>query len=441
MKPFAAALLALCAAAGLAPSAATAGDGSLTRVRGKAACVSVGGRHGCVPVRGVDHFNRIAVSPGGRSVYVSSNGVAAFRRSAGTGRVRQLRGRGGCVRARGARGCGRANGLGGSSVIAVTQDGRNVYVGSARRDSLVVLSRNRRTGALRQLPGVSGCISGRPLAGCRLGRALAGVSALALSRDGRSLYAGTWPATGGGGIAVLRRNPRTGALVQLTGRDGCVTSDGLDGCALGRSISGVSDLALDSAGANLYAAAARDHALATFDLANGVPHQLADAAGCISVDGNGGCTPARTLNTPRRLAASPNGAQLYATAMFSGAVANLARDPATGALTQPPGPLGCIRWQGGLDCAFARFMEEPGDVEVSRDGRNAYVSAFGSIVVMRRNRATGELSQLPGRAGCIGEFPGCTGSSLLPTALTLSQDGRNVYSLAEDTLVIYRRAG
>jgi len=203
MKAFAAALLALCAAAGLTPFAATAGDGSLTRVRGKAACLSVGGRHGCVPVRGVDHFNRIAVSPGGGSVYVSSNGVAAFRRNARTGRLQQLRGRGGCVRARGARGCGRANGLGGASVIIVSQDGRNIYVGSARRDSIVVLRRSRRTGALRQLPGVAGCISVRPLVGCSLGRALAGVSAFALSRDGRFLYAGTWSATGGGGIAVL----------------------------------------------------------------------------------------------------------------------------------------------------------------------------------------------------------------------------------------------
>jgi DNA-binding beta-propeller fold protein YncE len=185
--------------------------------------------------------------------------------------------------------------------------------------------------------------------------------------------------------------------------------------------------------------------VAVFDLDGGVPRQLAGAAACISHLGEGGCTPARTLLGASGLAASPNGAQLYASATFNGAVAILARDRVTGALSQPPGPLGCIRDAGGLDCADARHMEEPGQIELSRDGRNAYVSALGALVVLRRDRATGELSQLPGRAGCIAErppFSDCTDSrGLNPIAIALSRDGRNAY-LTSDTgaIAVYRRA-
>jgi DNA-binding beta-propeller fold protein YncE len=374
-------LLALASAVPAQPAVA-ANDGSLERLKGKAGCLSVAGRHGCARARALDAPSGVAVSPGGGSVYVASRGS----------------------------------------------------------DAVGIFRRSSRRGALRQLRGRAGCVRDRPGAGCGDGRALAAVSSLALGPGGRFLYAGS-----GSGIAVFRRNARTGRLVQLAGADGCVTAEAREGCARGRSLALVADVAVDRDGDNLYAASFRDNAVAIFDLDRGVPRQLPAAAGCISHVGEGGCTPARTLLGASGLAASPNGAQLYATAMFNGAVAILARDRATGALSQPPGPLGCIRYPSGLDCADARYVEEPGQIELSHDGRNAYVAGLGTLVVLRRNRATGELSQLPGKAGCIANNPpsDCADSrGLTAIAIALSRDGRNAY-VTSDTgaIAVYRRAG
>src|SRR5690349_8462674 len=51
------------------------------------------------------------------------------------------------------RGCARAPGLIGASAVAVTQDGRNVYVASSGSDAVVGFSRNA-SGALKQM----GCV-------------------------------------------------------------------------------------------------------------------------------------------------------------------------------------------------------------------------------------------------------------------------------------------
>jgi DNA-binding beta-propeller fold protein YncE len=439
------ALLALSSAV-LAEPATAAGDGSLARLAGKGGCVSVTDQRGCARGRAIGRPLDVAVSPGGGSVYVASaraDAVAVFRRNALTGALRQLRGRAGCLRRGGAGGCAGARALADPSAIAVSPDGKNVYIASSGSHAIAVFGRNRRTGALHQLPGSAACVRNRPGGRCRDGRALTRPSTLAIGAGGRFLYVGS-----ADGIAVLRRNVRTGALSQPSGADGCVTATALDGCAIGRALRQVSDIALDRDGDNLYAASFADNAVAIFDLAAGVPRQSAGPAGCISHLGEGGCTAARTLLGAFGLAASPNGAQLYAVAEFNAAVAVLARDPASGALSQPPGSLGCIRDEGGLDCAVAHFMGHPDLIELSDDGRNAYVRAdHGGIDVLRRNRATGELSQLPGRAGCVSALVSdCTRIRRLSTmAMALSRDGRNIYVASgegnrTDRILVFRRA-
>jgi DNA-binding beta-propeller fold protein YncE len=391
-------LAALLGLAVLAPAAMAQGDGSLT---------PAGTAHG----RAIGDPRGIAVSPGGGSVYVTSaraDAVAVFRRNRLTGALRQLRGRAGCVRNRSRRGCRRARSLADPWTLAVSPDGRNVYVVSLASDAIVAFRRNRRTGALRQV--------GR--------RPLPGPSSLALSPNGRFVYAG-----GGPGVTAFRRNVRTGRLTRIFGPGGGLTQ--------------VADVAVDPTGTRLYASSPGAMQVSVFSLAGGVP----TPAGCINQSGAGGCTAGRTLNGAAGLALSPDGRQLYAAAEFSGAVAILAHDAATGALSQPAGPLGCIRDGGGLDCAEARFMGHPSLIEVSRDGRNAYVRSDAGLVVLRRDRATGQLSQLPGSKGCIASGnPECTDSAgLFPGAMALSGDGRNAYFTSEPnrpggTIAIYRRA-
>jgi DNA-binding beta-propeller fold protein YncE len=55
-------------------------------------------------------------------------------------------------------------------------------------DAVVVLSRDATTGALTQLTGEAGCVSEDARDGCAQGRGLWGAHALAISPDGRSVY-------------------------------------------------------------------------------------------------------------------------------------------------------------------------------------------------------------------------------------------------------------
>jgi DNA-binding beta-propeller fold protein YncE len=428
------AALAAIASLALPGPALAAGDGSLKRIPGKAGCLSLRGANGCTPARGLAGANSLALSPGGGNVYVASivsDAVAVFRRDARRGTLRQPRGRAGCLSLTGGRRCGRVRGLREPFAIVVSPDGRHVYVGAAP-GRIFAFARSRRTGALRRLDGKAGCVSDSPGAGCGRARALSGVSSLAIGPQGRFLYAGTTK-----GVAVLRRKVRTGRLVQLRGPNGCVT---VQDCGSDRAQ--VYDVALDPRARNLYATTA---AVAVFRQGGGVVRQLAGAAGCVSHLGEGGCTAANSLLGPYALAVSPNGAQVYVTATGSGAIGVLARDSRTGALSQPAGPLGCIRDGGGFGCASARYLNELDELALSPDGRNAYVTALGKLIVLRRDRATGALSQLPGRAGCVAPVPpyvDCTSDrGLDAVTIAISPDGRHAYATSDGgAIVAYRRA-
>ena len=48
----------------------------------------------------------------------------------------------------------------GSNAVAISPDGKNVYVASSRSDAIAVFRRNARTGRLAQRSGAAGCIAG-----------------------------------------------------------------------------------------------------------------------------------------------------------------------------------------------------------------------------------------------------------------------------------------
>jgi len=145
----------------------------------------------------------VAVSPDAKSVYVAGEGaVVALTRDRATGVLYpplspSTRA---CIGSTASSPCDAKDGaLSGADALAVSPDGRFVYVGAANTATVSAFVRGRH-GVLVPLAqrvrgGYFGCIAGSPLEGTpqpRCGahlRALNGVAALAISPDGHYLYA------------------------------------------------------------------------------------------------------------------------------------------------------------------------------------------------------------------------------------------------------------
>ena len=165
---------------------------------------------------------------------------------------------------------------------------------------------------------------------------------------------------------------------------------------------------------------------------------LRGKAGCLSAPTwrfKPGCTRIRGLRKPSDVAVSPDGRNVYASSPISHTIAVFARSARTGALRQLHGRAGCLNPAGRYGCGRARGLRTPSGIEVSGDGRNVYVQGTDAIAVFRRDRRTGALRQLPGKAGCVGDRPrersrqGCAAGRALAAQfdLALSPSGRFLY--------------
>jgi DNA-binding beta-propeller fold protein YncE len=436
-------------------AAGEATAGRLVQPRGPDGCVHRRAVNRCARGRFVTSPEDVVVSPDGRHVYVASYGshaVAIFARARRTGYLRQLGGVRGCVRhqreAGRVRNCVAARALGGPVAIAISPDGRSVYVAAAGSDALSVFARDRRTGALRQLGGAAGCLSQRPGAGCGPARALNEPTSVAVSPDGARVYVTgrRFPSA----VAIFTR-ARDGTLSQPAGTAGCVSHRGGSGCALGRAISSPEEVAVTPDSRHVLVAGMRSRAVAVLTAGPNGLAQAADADGCISLGGRDGCASGRALLGPVDLAVSPDGRYVYAASSVADAVAVLHIDRTTGALTQPRGRRGCLgQGTGARRCAPGRALDEPWGIAMSPDGRNVYVvsAKINTLAVAARNRETGGLSQLSGRLGCFiraGGFGCPEGRGLtVAVAVAVSPDGRNVYVASEDaylgSVAVFRRS-
>jgi hypothetical protein len=211
--------------------------GLLSQLGGTQGCVVLGVAQGCSQARPPGLTGSVAVSPDGRSAYVTSdNGsgaVAVFKRDVASGALVQLAGRAGCVIRISASGCARARSIRGASSVAVSPDGRNVYVTARDGGGVAVFGRSRQTGGLTQLAGRDGCVTPPRHDGCAHQRALYGSDAIAISPDGRNVYVAS---RGEAGVVVFKRDHRRGTLTPLAGKAARVTADPFRGCALGRAL-------------------------------------------------------------------------------------------------------------------------------------------------------------------------------------------------------------
>lgn len=387
----------------------------------------------------------VAISPDGRNVYVASSGsdaIAVFMRDARSGALTQGAGTAGCIAARGASGCARADALVHPNSVAVSPDGRNVYATALDTDAVVAFKRNARTGKLTQ----SGCVAGTALPGCAAGRALDGPDVVVVSPDGKDVYVGSFF---GNAVVVLARNSSSGALTQTAGTAGCIGGAAADGCAPGVALGAPEGLAISTDGDDVYVGAALSNALDTLarDPSTGALTQATDGTGCIVNAPLAGCATGLQLGGANAVAVSPDDGDVYVTSLTSNSLTSFTRSTSTGQLAQQPGTSACAIYVLAVGCSLGRALRAPEGLAVSPDGATVYAAAFKSnaLDVFDRDTTSGALLQKPRRAGCVtaSALPDCTRGRALGevSSVAVSPDGRNIYAaaFASDAVSVFKR--
>lgn len=330
-------------------------------------------------------------------------------------------------------------GLAQPSEIAVSPDGRHVYVGAWRENTISVFDRDVTTGALT----LSGSVhqDDPPLS----------PHEMVVSPDGTRLY--SYGAT----RTVFARDAATGALTSLQSASGglgdsvfglAVSPDGTSLFVFGSSCCSSYQLRVFAVGPTGLTLVQTHSGLAgnvTALLLAGDVVAVAPNSLDVYVATRLGVARFRRTAPPdvavtfvdttspggsddaRDLAISPDGAHVYTT-VRNGLLATYARDPDTGALTLVER---MEREATGLP------LDETAAIRVSPDGAQVYVTVdtfFGerAIHVFARNPSTGRLTLVDPMTV---ERP--------PDDLVLSNDGANVYTVgrAVDAIDVWARAG
>lgn len=436
-----------------------AAPGELTQLPGLDGCVTDTGTNGqCADGRALSRPKEMVISPGGEHAYVVSkwsNAVAAFSRDPVTGALSQLPGTAGCVSDTGSNGeCVDGRQLYGARSIAISPDGKHVYVASEHANAVAGFARDPSTGELTQLPGQAGCIhNGAATSLCAAGKGLSGPHDIVIAPDGTTVHVAS---AGVSTVTSLGRDGTSGALTQLS----CINEAGTDTCMDGKGLAGAHGLAMSPDGANVYVAASFDTVTILQRAESGDPvppghlYQVPALWSCVSDTGSdGACIDGTALDAPRNVAVSADGKFVYVSSTTSAQTAALsafARDASDqGKLTQLPGLDACISETGndGM-CTDAHGFNSPWSAAVTPDGQNVYVAiTLGAIGLLSRDPAGGGLAQLPGTSGCISrDTTGglCAlgrGVHLHQGSITISANGKQVYAVSEysDGIAVFSR--
>ena len=263
---------------------------------------------------------------------------------------------------------------------------------------------------------------------------LAKPTAAAISPDGRSLYVTSGDfhdAT----VARFARDPLSGELTYVDCVSGSQAAGpgGTGACSLipsatkegyGSGLAEPSGIAISGDGSRVYVTAALDQSVAVFarSPSNGALEfkqcysSSKQSKVCTQVKGD------RVLDEVSAPLISADGRFLYTAASRAGTVDTFVIDDEGGiayraCLTGLTGPKGCAN--GGPATGGPYTLQVPNGLTETPDRRFVYVTnSFGSIVVLRRSRANGQLAP----ASCISGFSGDRGKcTLVPKASRLAQ--------------------
>ena len=438
------ALLASVAAALLVPAGAPAATGDLTFAQ----CfddddTNLEGAK-CAGAPGLDQASSVATSSDGKSVYVASfsnHAIVRFNRNTTTGALTF----GECIEAvtdiEGTT-CSDAPGLLGATSVAVSADGKSVYLASLTDDTIVRFNRNTTSGDI----GFAECFQDKTdsptdASECTDTSGLNGARWVAVSSDGRSLYVAS---VADDAVARFNRNATTGALTFA----GCLDDEDTGSeaaCPGAPGLANVNSVEVSRDGRSLYAAGSEDDAIVRFNRnttsgAIGFAQCFQDKADALADET--ACADRAGLNGVNSVAVSADGKSLYAASSFDFAIVGFDRNTTTGALTFAE----CFDDEDtGAEaaCPGAPGLANVNSVAVSRDGRSLYAAGLGDNAIVSFDRTTsGDI----GFAECFDdedtnlEGPKCPGAPALDAAasVAVSADGRSLYAAAIDDDAVAR---
>jgi len=428
---------------------------------GTSACAQIPSATTAGQSSGLDLPQAIALSPDGKSLYTASltdDAVARFDRDTATGALTYrdcLTGKSeandtACTKIPSASSSGIDSGLDSLSALVVSTDGKSLYTVSRDDDAVARFDRDTATGALTY----QGCITGETESGpagtgacVQIGSAASGgansglddLFSLAVSADGKSLYAVSLLDDG---VARFARDPGAGALVY----QGCISGEiesgptGTGACAqIGAAASSGVNSGLDALYAivvspddkSVYTVSQEDDAVDRFDRDPG--NGALTYQGCITgetesgpaipIPGTGACVEIASatsrgtnsgLDKLRSMAASPDGTSLYVASPQDDTIAHFVRDPMSGALTYescitaeaetgPTGTNACAQIPSATSFGTNSGVDNPQAFLVSPVGLQLYTSSGNDAAVARFDREpepppTTTTTTLPGQA-------------------------------------------
>ncbi|GAB5537748.1 MAG: hypothetical protein Rubg2KO_39970 [Rubricoccaceae bacterium] len=368
-------------------------------------------------VDGLDGPFRVAVSPEDTHVYVPGGGdkaVARFSRDAGTGVLTFL----------GATAGGDLGNLDDPTSIAVSPDGKHIYIGDFQ-NRLIVASRDAASGALAFVEaftdgegGVDGLlgpietivspdgghvyVSGRDENEIAIFSRDAGSGALtfvgaeagpsqprglAFSPDGATLYITS--SDNGGVVYAYARNASAGTLT----------------FAAQVEVADATDIALSPDGAHLYISSSSDTGIHVASTIPGGDSRFPIIESLSTPD----------LSSPQSVVVAPNGQAVYVGGGFK--VGEFTRDPSTGKLTFVAAIVG---GSGG-----ATGLSGIRDITLSADGRSLYTvaSVSNALATFSTPNAVSSADGPAVAAGALEVFPNPSASSQARVRLTMDEPG------------------